>query len=208
MTSLPFSEAAERNRQPILETLRGLLGAGHWRVVEVGAGTGQHAEHIARHWPEITWQTTDRADYLAGLEARIRHCALDNLPPPRELDVDAPAMLAPACDVVYSANTLHIMTWPSVERFFALTGQWLAPGGRMIVYGPFHVGGQATSKSNAHFDASLRSHGTGMGVRGREAVCRLADRCTLSLTDVVTMPANNQMLCFGRRSEAELTGRG
>ena len=126
---------------------------------------------------------------------------LTNLARPLELDVDTASEL-PACDVVYSANTLHIMSWRSGQRFLHLAGQALVPGGRLVIYGPFNVGGQATSDSNASFDAGLRARDAAMGVRDREAVCRVADRAGLSLTHALSMPANNQMLVFGRRREA------
>ncbi|MEO1575387.1 MAG: DUF938 domain-containing protein [Pseudomonadota bacterium] len=200
MSTLPFSEAAERNKAPILAALRPWLGRDATRVLEVGSGTGQHAAFFARELPDISWQPTDRPDYLPGLHARIAASELPNLAAPFELDVDAPPADVPPVDVIYTANTLHIMAWPSVVRCFALVGGWLAPGGRLVVYGPFHVGGRATSKSNARFDQSLRSRGVGMGVRGREAVCRQADAVGFSLVSVTPMPANNQLLVFERRA--------
>lgn len=201
VSALPFSEAAQRNRVPILDELRPRLGATACRVLEVGSGTGQHAAFFARELPNVTWQPTDRSDYLPGLHARIAASGLTNLCPALELDVDAPPADPVHADVIYTANTLHIMAWPSVERFFALAGRWLSPGGWLFVYGPFHVGGRATSESNARFDQSLRTHGTGMGVRGREAVCLEADTRGLSLIDVTAMPANNQFLVFARRAD-------
>ncbi len=67
---LPYSEACERNRGPILEVLREAF-ADRRRVVELGAGTGQHAVHFARNLRHLSWQPTDRGEYLDGLAARI-----------------------------------------------------------------------------------------------------------------------------------------
>jgi hypothetical protein len=39
---MPFSEACERNKGPILEVLRGAF-ADRSHVLEIGSGTGQHA---------------------------------------------------------------------------------------------------------------------------------------------------------------------
>lgn len=56
--SLPFAPAAERNAAPILEALRGRLPAGG-RVLEIGAGTGQHAVAFTAALPGLRWLPTD-----------------------------------------------------------------------------------------------------------------------------------------------------
>jgi cyclopropane fatty-acyl-phospholipid synthase-like methyltransferase len=43
----PFSEASERNREPILATLKRVL-KDRKHVLEIGSGTGQHAAYFAR----------------------------------------------------------------------------------------------------------------------------------------------------------------
>ena len=49
----PHSEACERNRDPILNVLKQwLLSSG--TLLEIGAGTGQHAAHFAQHLPHLT----------------------------------------------------------------------------------------------------------------------------------------------------------
>jgi len=52
---LPFSEACERNKDPILAVLLEAF-ADCSRVVEIGAGTGQHAVHFAHHLPHRAWR--------------------------------------------------------------------------------------------------------------------------------------------------------
>jgi cyclopropane fatty-acyl-phospholipid synthase-like methyltransferase len=200
--NLPFSPACERNREPILAVLRGCL-AESARVLEIGGGTGQHAEHFASHLPHLHWQSSDRADYLPGLAARIRYAALPNLPAPVELDV-ARRELWPteSFDAAYSANTLHIMGWPEVEQFFALVGSVLEAESKLIVYGPFNYGGRFTSDSNAAFDAQLRADDPKRGIRDFEAVDALARAQGFVLTADTEMPANNRSLVWKRRREA------
>jgi tRNA G46 methylase TrmB len=49
---LPFSEACERNKAPILQALLPLLPSrGH--VLEIGSGTGQHVVHFAPHKTQL-----------------------------------------------------------------------------------------------------------------------------------------------------------
>jgi len=195
---LPFSPACERNREPILAVLREHL-AKPARVLEIGGGTGQHAAFFAAHLPQLHWQSSDRADYLQGLAARIRHAALPNLPAPLELDV-ARRELWPteSFDAAYSANTLHIMGWPEVEQFFALVDSVLGAESMLIVYGPFNYGGRFTSESNAAFDAQLRADDPKRGIRDFEAVDALARAQGFVLSEDIAMPANNRSLVWTR----------
>jgi cyclopropane fatty-acyl-phospholipid synthase-like methyltransferase len=101
-------------------------------------------------------------------------------------------------DAVFSANTLHIMNWVEVERFFAGAGAVLEPGGRLVVYGPFNYDGAHTSESNARFDAWLRARDPASGVRDFAAVDALARAQGLVLTRDFAMPANNRTLAWRR----------
>lgn len=192
---LPFSEACERNKEPILAVLREAF-ADRRRVVEIGAGTGQHAVHFARHLPHVVWQPTDRAEWLEGLAARVAAEGPPNLLPPVELDVLREPWAAVRGDAVFSANTLHIMSWPAVEALFAGLGRILEPGGVLAVYGPFRYRGAFTTPSNAEFDAMLRERDPASGVRGFEAVDALAGAAGLALLADHPMPANNQLLVW------------
>ena len=53
-TPLPYSQACENNKAPILEKLRDVFMA-PGTVLEIGTGTGQHAEHFAAALPHLKW---------------------------------------------------------------------------------------------------------------------------------------------------------
>jgi len=198
MQNLPFSEACERNKGPILEVLRDTL-AHSSTVLEIGGGTGQHAVHFAQHLPHLTWQPADRAEWLEALTARVAAAQLGNLRPPIELEVGAFAWPAGTFDAVFTANTLHIMSWLQVVQLFDGVGRVLARDrGVLAIYGPFRYGGAYTSESNAAFDASLREHDAASGIRDFEAVDALAQAQGLRLIADHGMPANNQLLHWMR----------
>lgn len=201
MSDKPFSPASERNRGPILDVLRTHF-ADRRRVLEIGSGTGQHAAHFAAAMPWLTWQCTDRADYLPGVRQWLQEAALANTPAPRSLDVDdAPwdvGVDGQHFDAAFSANTLHIMGWPQVQAFFAGLDRVLAPAASVVVYGPFNYGGAFTSDSNREFDGWLKARDPASGIRDFEAVDALAQSIGLRLVDDVAMPANNRCLTWVR----------
>jgi cyclopropane fatty-acyl-phospholipid synthase-like methyltransferase len=194
---LTLSEACERNKGPILEVLRTEFAASH-SVLEVGSGTGQHAVHFAAQLPHLTWQPSELGDELAPLAERIRLEGTSNLRAPITLDVrDQPWRVAPV-DAVFSANTLHIMTWSGVQAFVrGVAGALTAPG-VLCVYGPFRFRGQHTSDSNAEFDAYLKARDPVSGIRDFEALEALARAQGLVFAADHAMPANNRTLVWRR----------
>ena len=183
----PFSEASERNREPILAILRRVF-ADSRKVLEIGAGTGQHAVYFSAALPHLEWQASDVAEHLTG----IRMWGAE----PIELDVDQPWPALDA-DAAFSANTAHIMSWAQVERMFAgLAGM---PSLRLFcLYGPFSYGGRHTAASNARFDAMLRARDPASGIRDLDDIVALAGRCGMALVEDNAMPANNRLLVFSK----------
>lgn len=196
---LAFSDACERNKEPILRILRGALATSA-TVLEIGSGTGQHAVHFARALPYLTWLPTDVAENLPGIEERIRLEGSSNLLPPVRLDVRDETWPVRSVDAVYSANTLHIMDWTCVRFFFQGVARILKPGGLLCVYGPFRYGGKYTSDSNEAFDRHLKMRASGSGIRDAEAVDALAETQGLKLVGDHSMPAHNQARIW-RRAE-------
>lgn len=196
----PHAPATERNREPILAILRDRF-ADRRSVLEIGSGTGQHAVYFARALPWLRWQTSDIADRLPGIQLWLDEAGLPNTPTPLPLDLreDWPAV---TFDAVFSANTLHIMGWPQVQRLFVELGRHMPPGGLLTVYGPFNYGGRFTSESNAGFDAMLRAGNPESGLRDFEAVHGLATQAGLQLLEDRAMPANNRCITWQRGQDA------
>lgn len=194
MNERPFAPACERNKEPILAVLREHF-ADRKRVLEVGSGTGQHAVHFAANLPHLVWQTSDRAENLPGIRAWLAHARLPNTPDTLTLDVTH-AWPDTRFDAVFSANTLHIMSWPEVETFFARLADVLEDNAVLAIYGPFRYNGRHTSDSNAAFEASLRAATPHRAIRDFEAVDALAQDLGLKLVEDHAMPANNRCLVW------------
>lgn len=197
----PFSEACERNKDPILEILRSAF-ADASSVLEIGSGTGQHAVHFGAVLPHLTWQTTDLPDNHAGIRMWLEESGLNNVLPPLVLDVGADQWPVGSIDAAFTANTLHIMSWLEVGHLFTGIGRILYPGDPLCIYGPFNYKGAHTSDSNARFDAMLRTRDPASGIRDFEAVQKLGSQNGLTFAADHPMPANNRMLVFRKRGKS------
>jgi cyclopropane fatty-acyl-phospholipid synthase-like methyltransferase len=194
---LPFSEACERNKGPILEVLRAAF-ADRTQVLEVGSGTGQHAVHFAAHLAHLTWHPTEQLAYLADLASRVKLEGTRNLRQPTVLDVKQTIWPVRSVDALYSANTLHIMSWVEVEAMFRGVDAVLSPHGVVCIYGPFRYEGRYTSQSNRDFDLMLKDRDPLSGLRDMTDVGALAERHALRLRVDHDLPANNRLLEFVR----------
>lgn len=197
-TDLPFSPAAERNREPILAALQALLPA-QAHVLEVASGTGQHAEHFAAAQPGWRWQPTDvDAASLPAITART--AARPNVSPARVLDVLQwpPLPDLEPFDAVYCANMVHIAPWACCPALMQGAARVLKPGGLLALYGPFLLSDAPNPPSNLAFDADLRQRNPAWGVRPLMDVVQQADAAGLRLAQRIATPANNWLLAFVR----------
>lgn len=190
-----YSQAAENNREYILAELRGLFT--HTGVVlEIGSGSGQHAVYFAENLAHLTWQPTDRGEYVSGLALNIAELAGENIRKPLVLDVADRIWPVSEVDYVFSANALHIMSANHGMDLVEGVGKTLKQGGLLVLYGPYKYGDEFTTESNAKFDLWLKSRDPVSGIRDIEWLQQLAADAGLSLAQDIPMPANNQLLVF------------
>jgi cyclopropane fatty-acyl-phospholipid synthase-like methyltransferase len=192
----PYADACDRNRDPILAVLRRHFADRH-QVLEIGSGTGQHAVYFASALPQLTWQPSDREEHLEGIRLWLDEAELSNVKTPLALDVCG-TWPKVRFDAVFTANTLHILSWDEVRALFAALPEVMADDAIVAIYGPFNYGGAFTSASNAAFDAMLRQRSPKSGIRDFEAVDQLAQSIGLKLVEDCSMPANNRTLVWRR----------
>jgi len=189
--------ATARNQEPILAVLKDVL-PGSGTVLEIAAGTGQHAVVFAPAFPRLTWLPTDRDDdNLASIRAWRAEHPSPNLLPPLPLDVEQTVWPvendppdAPVCAIV-ATNLIHISPWSASEGLMGGAGRILPPGGVLYLYGPFKRHGKHTAPSNADFEQWLKDKDPDFGLRDVDDVSALAAAHGLSLTRTIEMPANN-----------------
>jgi len=190
----PFSQACENNKTAILPLLIDSFQASK-TVLEVGSGTGQHAVYFAPKMPWLNWQTSDVLTNHQGIRQWLNEYPASNLLQPIELDLNYTWPIE-KIDAVYTANTLHIVSWLLVETFFTSVSKHLNQQGKLCIYGPFNYQDKYTSESNAGFDIWLKERDSQSAIRDIEAIVALAKNAGLSLENDHAMPANNRLLIF------------
>lgn len=194
----PFSAACDRNKDAILEVLKETILASDRRVLEVGAGTGQHAVYFAPHFPQVDWYPTDLSDKLHGMKLWFEEAKIPNIQIPVRLDVSKDDFPKVKFDVVFTANTFHIMHWKDCKSFMKLLGNRLRENSRVVIYGPFKYNGEFTSESNARFDQALKERDPLSGIRNFEDILNSMIKNGFEIIADYDMPANNRTLIFNR----------
>ena len=197
----PFSAACERNRIPILRVLQDVVAKDAKILLEIGSGTGQHAVYLAPHFPHLIWVASDVQENHAGIRAWLEESGSPNIIGPGEFQVGTSDFPNGHFDLVFTANTLHIISEAEIETLFLRLGEVLNANARVCIYGPFNDNGQFTSESNAHFEQWLKSQNPLSGIRDAEWIGQLAQGIGLTLEADHAMPANNRLLVFRKTLE-------
>lgn len=191
-----FSPSCERNQQFILDVLKNIIKPTYKNLLEIGTGTGQHAVFMASSFPHLLWHTTDLKENHAGINMWIKDSNLKNISEPIEYEsgrTDFPQVRA---DVVFTTNTLHIMSWKNVQMLINQFGNNLSHGVDIIIYGPFNYEGKFISESNANFDLWLKQQNPHSGIRDFELLDSLMNKVGIKLINDYCLPANNRILHY------------
>lgn len=190
--------ATLRNREPIAAVLaRELPASGS--VLEVAAGTGEHAVFFAETFPALAWQPTDPSDEaLASIADYRADYAGSNLAAPLRLDAAQPERWpVTRADAVVCINMVHISPWEATLGLFAGAARVLGmSGGPLVLYGPYIEQGVETAPSNLEFDASLKARNPLWGLREAEALDALAAQHRMARSARYALPANNIILVY------------
>jgi SAM-dependent methyltransferase len=192
------SSAVARNRDAILEVLRGILPT-RGLVLEIGSGSGEHTTHFAAALPRLTFQPSDiDLNARASIDAWIARKRLQNVH--AAVAVDATRPPRPVCwaDAILCIDMLHVAPWAATEGLFYQSYDLLQPGGVLYLYGPFLSEGVGTARRNLDFDARLRAQNPEWGLRDLAAITAAARANDFSEPDIVEMPGDKLSVTFRR----------
>src|SRR3954465_8023026 len=136
-----------RNAEPIAELLGSILPP-RGLVLEIASGSGEHALHFAREFPDLLFQPSDpEPAALRSIEAWRGEAGPRNLLPPIALDVRAASWPVAAADAILCINMIHISPWAAAEGLMRGARRLLAPGAPLYLYGPYRQAGVEAAAS-------------------------------------------------------------
>ena len=198
MSAKRHAPAALRNREVIADVLAHEL-PGSGKVLEIAAGSGEHAVFFAERFGALAWLPTDPApEALASIAEYRTDYPGTNLSAPMMLDAADPDSwpVAEAAAIV-CINMVHISPWAATLGLFRGAARLLGSGGGpLVLYGPYLEDGVETAASNLAFDESLKARNPEWGLRRAEDLDSLAAAHGLARTARHAMPANNLTLVF------------
>lgn len=190
--------ATERNRDAILDVLRGVLPEAGL-VLEIASGSGEHVVHFARAFPNLTFQPSDPEDAaLHSIAAWTQDTGAANVLPPVMLDAASDRWPVVKADAILCINMIHIAPWRATEGLLREAAALLPQGAPLYLYGPYRQASVVTAPSNEAFDDSLKARNPEWGLRDLEIVAALARDSGFSAPVVTAMPANNLSVVFRR----------
>src|SRR5688500_8680278 len=182
-----FAPATQRNREPILEVLRQFVKPCD-HVLEIAAGSGEHAVFLAPRLDVGTWQPTDPdPEARASIDAWRAWEKDPRVLAAIELDVTANPWPITKADVVVCINMVHISPLKATTSMLAGARRHLIAGSILYLYGPHRKNGLSTADSNEAYDQSLRARNEEWGVRDMEDVAEEALEHGLVLEETVPM---------------------
>ena len=188
--------ACDRNQGPILEVLKEVISKDNNKLFEIGSGNAQHAIFMAPHFPDITWTTSDVLANNKNIKHHLEKANIPNIKGPFEFEVGKDEFPRVPFDLIYTANTFHIMSWKDCKILMKSFGTRLREGAQVIIYGPFNYNGEFTTKSNEEFDQMLKARNPQSGIRAFEDVNNNMIKRGFALFKDYEMPANNRMLVY------------
>lgn len=195
--TMEYSPSVQRNKDPILQVLKEYLDNDS-RLLEIGSGTAEHAIYITSQFQSLHWVTSDTIDRHKTITNNLKQAQVKNVHGPEVLKVGKDDFPKGVFEYVFTANTLHIMSWKENKSLFKLLGKRLREGSLVFIYGPFNYGGTFTSESNEAFDRHLKEINDKSGIRSFEDVKQSMEKFGFKLLKDHEMPANNRLLVFER----------
>ncbi len=188
--------ATLRNRDAIVDVLKDVL-PDRGLILEIASGSGEHAVYLARKFPRLQFQPSDRSmEACRSIAAWMGDANVSNILPPIQLDVMQDGWSVTEADAILCINMAHIAPWAASEALFRGARAILQKRAALFLYGPYISSETITAPSNIAFDQSLKARNPEWGLRDLADMDGLAGRYGFAREPSIEMPANNLALIY------------
>jgi cyclopropane fatty-acyl-phospholipid synthase-like methyltransferase len=195
--------AGNRNRDPILQVFRDLFPKSG-NVLELASGAGNHVNYFAPHFPHLQFQPSDYdVDVFETIKKKRADQNNVNVADPVKIDLTAPETWPDPkdrlYDVIFVVNLFQVAPVAIADGIAQVAERVLTKDGIVAIYGPFKVGGEYLTQSNADFDKEILAPKVPeWGLKDVKDLEKAANAHNIALKKILDMPANNFILLFGR----------
>jgi len=206
----PLSEyvawAGNRNKDPILGVFKDKMPKESGKVLEMASGSGMHVNFFAPHFEHLHFHPSDKdADVFDNIKSLTSDHSNDNIADPVHLDLTAPETwfnpgIPSSFSAIFCINIFQVAPISIADDMMKCAEHLLDDDGFLLIYGPFQVEGQCTTKSNKEFHETLSSAGVSeWGLKDVADLKVAAAKHGMELKEQINMPVNNFSLIFGRK---------
>lgn len=196
--------AGGRNRDPILNVLKGKFPKINGHILEFASGSGMHINYFAPYFKNLHFHPSDMSDEtFSNIQHLTDEMGNDNVAPPIKLDLTLPETWVEANSQPYNAifciNIFQVAPASIAGSMMNCASNLLTESGCLMIYGPFKIDGGYTTPSNQEFDQTLQSAGVPeWGLVDVADITRSAEANGLQLEERIDMPTNNFILRYVR----------
>lgn len=191
-----FAPSAARNLEVLCDLLDEVAPK-TGQALELASGTGQHVVGYATRLPGLAWQPSEPdPERRASIDAHAADAGVGNIAPAIALNAAQAGWGTQHAgkSLIVLSNLLHLITDEATNTLIHEAAQALAPGGRLVIYGPFMRGGELTSDGDTSFHAGLIARDPAIGYKDDFDMMDLIQGAGLDMAAVIEMPANNLAL--------------
>jgi hypothetical protein len=197
---------ADNTRVKLDEALTKALPA-HGTVLDIASGDGERVIHLARTFPDVTWQPSERNPQTVATLVELREReGLPNLLRPVELDVMLQPWTLPPLEGIVCIDSTHTTPWDHVAATFGGGARLLQPGGLFFLHGAFKFHGKYAGKELQDLDQTLRARDPTLGLRDIRELTVAGTRTGLGLEHAIATPGGHALV-FRRRALLPPTGQ-
>ena len=188
-----YSPSAVRN----CSTIVGLILKNvpkYGQALEIASGTGQHVIQLGYQFSNISWQPSDMDKLrIESIKSWMSENMNQNIKPPCYLDAtkEGWSVKHPKQNFILVINLLHLISLNQTKILLSEAFKSLAPGGFLMIYGPFMRNGKLTSEGDINFHKNIRERDINLGYKNDIGLLKFFLKLGFVIFKIVEMPANN-----------------